>query len=448
MTNMPMPSVDDIAPRRDLRIEYRDIDALKPWPKNARTHSRKQIDQIADSMRTFGWTNPILTDEGDGIIAGHGRLEAARKLGFRCVPTIRLANLTEAQKRAYILADNKLAENAGWDTEILAIELQHLVDLDLDFDVTVTGFDVAEIDLLIEGLGDDEDEAADELPDEPEDGTIASRVGDLWLLGDHRLLCADATERDSFARLMDGDKAAMIFTDPPYNVAIDGHVTGSGAIKHAEFVMASGEMSEGEFTAFLTAALRNLAIFSRDGSIHYVCMDWRPMMELLTAGRAVYAELKNLCVWNKDNGGMGSFYRSKHELVFVFKSGTAPHVNNFGLGEGGRYRTNVWDYRGVNTLKPDRLEELAMHPTVKPAAMVADAIRDCSRHGDLVLDAFAGSGTTIIASEMTRRRARTLELDPRHVDTAVRRWQAYTGERARLSETGDAFDDVAAERLD
>jgi DNA modification methylase len=361
------------------------------------------------------------------------------------VPTIAIEDLSEAQKRAYIIADNKLAENAGWEPEILAIELQGLIDL--DFDVTITGFETTEIDLLIEGLDDAEsDPAADAVPEPDPDAPPVSRPGDLWRLGDHRLLCGDATKATSFKRLMAGKRAQMVFVDPPYNVAIDGHVCGLGMIRHREFAMASGEMNAAEFTAFLETALGRLAAYSVDGSIHFVCMDWRHSLELLTAGRGVYTELKNMCVWNKTNGGMGSLYRSKHELVFVFKSGKAPHINNIELGRHGRSRTNVWDYAGVNTLGTDRREELRMHPTVKPVALVADAIKDCSRRNAIVLDSFMGSGTTIIAAEKTGRRARGIELDPGYVDTAVRRWQVYTGATATHAESGETFDDVAQAR--
>ena len=235
----------------------------------------------------------------------------------------------------------------------------------------------------------------------------------------------------------------MVFTDPPYNVPIDGHVCGLGRVRHGEFVMASGEMDEEQFTSFLTTVLRNLAAHSQDGSVHYVCMDWRHMGELLAAGRAAYTELKNLCVWNKDNGGMGSFYRSKHELVFAFKNGTAPHINNFELGQNGRYRTNVWDYPGANSLKAERMEELRMHPTVKPLALVADAIRDCSHRGGLILDPFVGSGTTLMAAERTGREACVLELDPRYIDTIIQRWQAAGGEDAVHADSGETFAGIA-----
>jgi DNA modification methylase len=425
---------------RDLKVVDRPIDSIKPYESNPRKHSRKQIRQLADSIRQFGFTNPVLIDADGGIIAGHGRVAAAQLLDMECVPTIRIDHLSEAEKRAYVLADNKLAENAGWDRGLLALELAYIAELDLDFDVTITGFKTDEIDLLIQEMqtGDSDPEADNVPPIDPAIPAV-SGVGDLWHLGNHRLLCGDATDADAYRRLMAGRKAQMAFTDPPYNVAIDGHAGGLGAIRHREFLMASGEMSEAEFTAFLTTALRLMAINSIRGSIHYVCMDWRHAYELLTAGRVAYTEVKNLCVWNKNNGGMGSFYRSKHELVFVFKSGSGAHINNFELGQNGRYRTNVWDYAGVNTLRDGRREELQMHPTVKPVAMVADAIIDCSRRGGIVLDCFAGSGTTLIAAQKTGRKAYAMELDPHYVDTAIRRWQTLTGLEAVHAESGRTF---------
>jgi DNA modification methylase len=383
----------------------------------------------------------VLIDEDNRLIAGHGRREAARRLGHETIPAIRLRHLSEAQKRALVLADNKIAANAGWDIELLAQELVFLCEAEFDVDVTVTGFAPAEIDIVIEeARGKAADDRADSVPPVPEDGTTCVRRSDLWQLGTHRLLCGDATDRDDVHRLMDNGKAQLIFADPPYNVPIDGHVCGSGGIRHREFAMASGEMSAATFTVFLESAFRNLVAASTDGSIHFICMDWRHMYDLLSAARDVYSEQKNLCVWNKNNGGMGSLYRSKHELVFVFKNGSSSHINNVELGRHGRYRTNVWDYAGINTFGAERMADLAMHPTVKPVAMVADAILDCSRRGHVVLDSFAGSGTTIIAAERTGRRARALELDPRYVETAIRRWEQYTGETAIHTGTGLALE--------
>lgn len=346
----------------------RPIAELKLCPRNARTHSRKQLRQIANSIERFGFTNPVLIDDDGQIIAGHGRVEAARLLGMRQVPTLALSHLSPAERRAYMLADNKLALNAGWDPELLAQELQELIDI--EFKMDLTGFSLAEIDLIL----DDAREASPETCDAPEDAVpapshiVVTQRGDLWKLGQHCLLCGDARDPDDVTRLMQGRKADLVFTDPPYNVKIDGNVCGLESVKHREFAFASGEMSETEFTRFLTDTLGNAASVMRDGAIAFVCMDWRHMGELLSAGRQVFTELKNLVVWNKTNGGMGAFYRSKHELIFVFKHGTAPHTNTFGLGESGRYRTNVWDHAGISSIGGKRDEDLAMHPTVKPVA--------------------------------------------------------------------------------
>ncbi|MGF7175273.1 site-specific DNA-methyltransferase [Azospirillum doebereinerae] len=425
-----------------LTIEYRSLASFLPRERTPRTHSKKQIRQIADSITAFGWTNPILID-GDGrVVAGHGRLAAAKLLGIDSIPTICLSDMTQAQLRAYAIADNRLAENAGWDRDLLAIEFRYIAELDASFDLPLTGFDLGDIEFMLDGetVANDRDDA---VPDPDSTRPAVSRPGDLWQLGPHRLLCGDARDPEAYRRLLEGRTAQMVFTDPPYNVPIDGHVCGGGSVHHDEFIMASGEMDEAQFTSFLTTVLRNLAAHSQDGSIHYACMDWRHIGELLAAGRAAYAELKNLCVWNKDNGGMGSFYRSKHELVFVFKNGTAPHINNFELGQNGRYRTNVWDYPGANSLKAERMEELRMHPTVKPVALVADAIRDCSHRGGLVLDPFAGSGTTLMAAERTGREACVLELDPRYVDTIIRRWQTASGQDAVHADSGETFAGIA-----
>lgn len=429
----------------DLHIEQNAPAALTPWARNARNHSKKQLRQIADSIRSFGFTNPVLIDRQNTILAGHGRVEAARMIGMVTVPCVRLEHMTEEQKRAYVIADNKIALNAGWDDTILAEELQALSQADLDFDLGVIGFEVAEIDRLVEGL-------APEEPDDPADDALPAappprcRLGDVWALGPHRLVIGDSLDPDVVAGLMNGAEARMAFTDPPYNVPIDGHVGGAGKVKHREFAMAAGEMTRGEFTAFLLRALQNHADHSCDGSIHFVCMDWRHMGELLEAGASVYDELKNLVVWVKDNGGMGTFYRSRHELVFVFKKGTAPHVNSFGLGEGGRYRTNVWQYRGVNTMRAGRMEELAMHPTVKPVQMIADALKDCSARGDIVLDLFGGSGSTLIAAEKTGRRARLCEIDPLYGDVILARWERLAHDDAEQLVCGWAPPIAAANR--
>lgn len=419
---------------------------LRPYARNARTHSKKQVKQIAASIERFGFTNPVLVSDDGEIIAGHGRVEAAKLLGMKSVPTLALSHLSKAERRAYVLADNKLALNAGWDREILAIELQGLIDL--DFEVELTGFSLAEIDLVLDEAG----EADPAGSDAPEDvvpviaGPAVSRMGDLWHLGRHRLLCGDSRSGEAMKRLLGEERVDLVFTDPPYNVAIDGNVCGLGSVRHREFAFACGEMSRSQFTAFLTETLGNMARHMRDGAIAFVCMDWRHMGELLEAGKAVFTELKNLVVWNKTNGGMGAFYRSKHELIFVFKQGDAPHTNSFGLGQTGRYRTNVWDYAGISSIGAGRAEELAMHPTVKPVALIADALRDCSRRGEVVLDGFGGSGSSLITAEKTGRLARLIEYDPLYCDTIVRRWEVLTGKRATLATTGQAFEDVGEAR--
>lgn len=430
-----------------MLVEHVSPTELRPYAHNARRHSKKQIRQIADSISRFGFNNPVLISDTGEIVAGHGRVEAAKLLGLSTIPTVRLSHLNETERRAYILADNKLALNAGWDQELLAIELQGLMDL--DFDVTLTGFSHTEIDLVLDVASDSDPDGPpgpeDEIP--PLSKQAVTRRGDLWELGRHRLLCGDARAPDDFGKLLNGQPAGLIFTDPPYNVPIDGHVCGLGRVRHREFAMGVGEMSGAAFTAFLEQTLGNAARSARDGAIAFVCMDWRHIGELLTAGRSAFTELKNVCVWNKTNGGMGTFYRSKHELICAFKVGEAPHINNFGLGDTGRYRTNVWDYPGISSMGARRDEALAMHPTVKPTALVADAIRDCSRRGDTVLDPFAGSGTTLIAAETCGRKASLIEYDPIYCDTIIRRYERLTGKTARLAGSGDTFEVVQAARI-
>ena len=435
-------------------IEHMPVASLRPYLGNARTHSKKQIRQIADGIRQFGFTNPVLVGENGEIIAGHGRVEAAKLLGLEKVPTVRLAHLNAAQRRAYVLADNKLALNAGWDRKLLAIELQGLIDI--DFDVELTGFSSTEIDLVLdeagEGSPNDPTGVGDEIPLSTNDpATAITRTGDVWCLGRHRLICGDARDRAVFDVVMGHERADLIFTDPPYNVPIDGHVTGLGRIRHREFAMGVGEMSAEAFTSFLRLTLGHAAALARNGAIAFVCMDWRHMGELLKAGQAVFSELKDLCVWNKTNGGKtnggtGTFYRGKHELVFVFKVGAAACTDTVAGGDGGHCRSNVWDCAGVNTLRAGRSEDLAMHPTVKPVALVAEAIKDCSKRGEIVLDPFGGCGTTLIAAEKTGRLARLIEFDPAYCDTILRRYERVTGKQATWAASGMSFEEIAQER--
>ncbi|MCW1401612.1 site-specific DNA-methyltransferase [Novosphingobium sp. MW5] len=427
------------------KLVHLDPSCLKPHPDNPRTHSKEQVRKIAASIRRFGFRNPVLVDDENRVIAGHGRLLAAAELKLASVPVIQLSGMSEAERRAYIIADNRLAECAGWDEARLASELAAIASFDPEFDLALTGFDGGALERLLEQAISGP-AGADSEPEIDPDAPLVSRTGDIWILGNHRLVVGDARDPAVLDVLMVGERAQMVITDPPYNVPINGHVCGLGKVRHAEFAMAAGEMNSSQFQAFLEATLGNMARFSRDGSIHFVFMDWRHMKEILAAGDAVYDELKNLVVWNKDNGGMGAFYRSKHELVFVFKKGKAKHVNNFELGQHGRYRTNVWDYPGISSVGHDRDDQLTMHPTVKPVALIADAIRDCSKRGGIVLDAFGGSGTTLIASEETGRKARLVEFDPRYADVTIRRWQAMTGKPAIHEGSGVPFDDLQGRR--
>lgn len=431
--------------RHDLRVEELPIAVLKPRAKNPRTHSEKQIRQIANSIAQFGFTNPVLVDRYNGIIAGHGRVEAAKLLGWDKVPTIRLEDLNQAEVRAYVIADNRLNELSGWDDKILPEELKELIDLDVDFDPTVTGFEMPEIDILIEQPEEAKADRDDRVPPLPK-GPPVCCPGDLWAIGRHRLLCADAVEHASYAQLMRGERAQMIFTDPPYNVPIKGHVSGLGKVKHEDFAMAVGEMSPEEFISFLSDVFNNLVHASIDGSIHFVCMDWRHIMEVLKAGHLNYHEFRNLCVWVKNNGGMGSLYRSQHELVFVFKAGTAPHINNVELGRHGRYRTNVWNAAGANSFGKNRDKRLAEHPTVKPVGLVAEAILDCSHRGGIILDPFAGSGSTLVAAQRTGRRGFGIELDPAYCDVILKRVSEAAGCEPVLLPLGETFSEIARER--
>ena len=410
-----------------LQVVYRPVGELVPDPRNARTHSKRQVEQLVASIRGFGFSNPILVDDAGLLIAGHGRLLAAKAMGMTEVPTIALLGLSDVQKRALRLADNKIALNAGWDLDVLKLELGELAAMTIDVDLAITGFSTGEIDVILKGSSDPDDESIPVVPTEPR-----TKPGDIWELGEHRVGCGDGRDIEFLKAVVgEGDLVDAAFLDPPYNVRINGHANAKG--RHREFAMASGEMSTEAFRAFLTQTLGACAKVSRDGAVHFVCMDWRHMDDLSATGATVYGDLLNLCVWNKSNAGMGSLYRSKHELVFVYKVGNGPHFNAVELGQHGRNRTNVWDYASVNSMVGNRADDLALHPTVKPTALVCDAIQDVTKRGQLVLDIFLGSGTTLIAAERSGRRCRGIDIDPAYVDVAVERWQAMTGKVARLT---------------
>jgi DNA modification methylase len=427
------------------RFKIVDLADLRPSAHNARKHTSAQINALAKSIRAFGFGAPILADKHGNILAGHARFKAAESVGLKQVPVFFLDHLTEAQAKAYMLADNKLTDRSTWDEPKLAIQLKELTDLALEFDIEATGFEAPEIDFRIQVLG--EMEAANqgddfELPARP----AVTKLGDLWHLGGHRIYCGDALDQNSFASLLQDSKAAAVFTDPPYNVKINGNAAGHGKTSYREFAMAVGEMSEAEFTIFLTTALSNARLNVGPGALIYTCMDWRHMEEILVAARASEIDLVNLCVWVKPNGRLGSFYKSRHELVFVFKNGTEAHQNNIQLGRFGRNRTNVWNYSAVNPFgRKDAPSDEVSHPTVKPLLMVSDAILDCTQRNGIVLDPFLGSGTTLLAAERTGRRCHGIELDPLYIDTAIARWQRMTGRKA-LTSFGETFDFVKTKR--
>jgi DNA modification methylase len=433
-----------------LVIVYRPLRELKLNPENPRVHSEKQTRQIARSLEVFGPIMPVVIDKNSKVIAGNGRIQAARLLGLTEFPTTCADHLSEAQAKAFAIADNRLTDNSVWDERLLAEQLKALSEVELDFSLEVTGFEVPEIDLMIDGTApvvEGENDPSDLLPPDAENKIRVSGTGDLWLLGRHQLLCGNSLNASDYSLLMGDRRGAMVFTDPPYNLRIEGHAGGLGSIQHKNFGMACGEMTEGQFTDFLARVFTHLTCHSLDGSLHYAFMDWRHMAEILTAGKQSYSELKAVCMWVKDNGGMGSLYRSQYELVFVFKNGKESHRNNVLLGQYGRYRTNVWKYSGVNSFSRTTGEGnlLELHPTVKPVALVADAVMDCTARGDIVLDPFLGSGTTVIATERTGRICYAIELDPQYVDTAVRRWQSFTGLAAKHGVSGRSFNELEQE---
>lgn len=410
--------------------------ALVPYEGNPKKHPKKQVQQIANCIAECEFINPIIVDKDMVIVAGHGRFEAAKLLGLKEVPTIVAHHLSDAQVKAYRLADNQLVLNSGYDEGLLKVELASLAGMDLNFDLEITGFETAEIDLMLDGPVVPEPDPADEVP--PVETVAVTQPGDLWLLGEHRLICGDSTKLETYEALMQGDKAQAIITDPPFNIKVDGNVCGLGKVKHREFLMGSGEMTDEEFDTFLSDFMANCAAHSVDGSLHYVFIDWRHVYDVIGAGRKHYSELKNICVWAKLNAGMGAMYRSQHELAVLFKNGTAPHINNILLGKYGRHRSNVWSYAGVNSFGKQQ-EDLKMHPTVKPVAMLVDAIKDCTRRKQIVLDPFGGSGSTLIACEESGRVARCIELDPLYCDVIIRRWQDHTGQQAVHAATQQPF---------
>jgi len=434
-------------------IENVPVGDLKPDPRNARKHPESQINLLAASIRQFGFVGVITIDEGNRIIAGHGRHQAANRVGMDVVPCIRVTHLTAKAKIALALADNRLGELSAWDEVALGSQLEQLLTPDLEFEFEVTGFDTVDADRLLgpepdplgrkSGTGEVSSDPDDHVPPLETEGPSVSRPEDVWELGVHRLLHGDALDPRSYEILLGDDVATQIVTDPPYNVPNRGHVSSR---PFREFPMAAGEMSPKEFSGFLTRALSCAAGAACNGAIFHVFIDWHHLAEIQTAIKEAGLKVKNLCVWAKPSAGMGSFYRSQHELIFVLKHGTARHVNNFGLGARGRNRSNVWRYPAVRGVRRGVNDPDGGHPTVKPVALVMDAIRDCSRRHEIVLDPFGGSGTTLIAAERVGRRGRLIELDGHYVDLIIRRWQAVVKRPATRVSDGRSFDQIAAAR--
>ncbi|MEO8546916.1 MAG: DNA methyltransferase [Sphingomicrobium sp.] len=429
-----------------LAIEYLPPNSLTAEPSNARSHKPPQIAAIARSIQAFGFNVPLLIDGDGNVIAGHGRLFAAKKIGLTEVPTIRLEHLSDAQRKAYMIADNRLTDLSKWDDQLLGQVLRDLSVADLDFELDAIGFSVGEIDFHIEALGQTAS------AEDPADGPIelgscpVSIDGDLWQLGPHRLLCGSALDPHAWDYLMAGQLAAVGFTDPPFNVKINGHVSGLGVVQHREFSMASGEMDRGEYIDFLESSFRLMARHSAPASIHFTAIDWRHVPEMVAAGEAAFSELKNICVWSKPAGGMGALYRSQHELFFVWKSGRGRHRNNVELGRNGRSRTNIWSYPSAAGFRHSEGGDLlADHPTCKPVALVADALLDVSKRGDIVIDPFMGIGSSIIAAERVGRLAYGMELDPLYVDGIIRRFEKLTGQEA-INQDGRSFAEVTLAR--
>jgi DNA modification methylase len=421
------------------------VDRLRPAAGHARVHSDAKITALAAAMRRFGFIEPIIVDAEFNIIAGLARWLAAQKMGLVEVPVIVLPHLSAVEIRALRIAMGRFPEWAAWDLDQLRVELPAIVAQLPDLAVEELGFSVPEVDRLTAPSAGQSPDPADDIPEINDVVPPVSRTGDLWRLGQHFALCDDALKPQSYDRLLSRSAVRLTVSDPPYNVPINGHVT-KRIGKFAEFAMASGELTDDQFREFLRKAFAQIARVSVAGAIGFFFIDWRHARVMQEAADGVFCELKNFIVWAKDSPALGTFYRSQHEFVLAFKIADGKHINNFELGQHGRTRSNVWSYAGMSSFSARRDEALALHATPKPVAMLVDAILDCSNPGDLVLDPFGGSGSTLIAAERAHRRARLIEISPTYVDTTVRRWERFTGESAVLVETNEAFSEVARRR--
>jgi len=429
------------------RCEKISFSALRPPKIVLRAHSRAKLRTLSRSMQKHGLITPIIVNTEGVIVDGNVRAESARRLGWVTITVIRFEHLTDEELRLYAIAANKMPAEATWDLDALRRELESIEVAMPNIDLTLSGFSVPEIDSMrgayhAASLND----LVDDVPALPAGTAAVSQLGDLWQLKNHRLLCGDATDPAVIASLMGDDQAEQIITDPPYNVVIDGHVSGKGKVRHREFAMASGEMSRADFVDFLKRSMLASAAHLADGGLAYVFMDHAHIGELIDAGSAVFAERKSICVWDKGAGGMGSLYRNAYELVAVFKKGTARHINNIELGKHGRNRTTIWRYPGIAQQGKGRAKALSLHPTVKPVTLIAHAILDASTRGGIILDPFGGSGTSLIAAEVTGRQARLVELDPAYVDTIITRFEILSGVDAIHVPTGLSFTELRSQR--
>jgi hypothetical protein len=417
---------------RDLTSRLLPVAPLKPLGRETRKHPPAQIRKLAASLDRFGFVLPIVT-QGDRVVGGWALVEAAKQIGLTEVPAIGLTDLSEAELRALRLALNRLGEDAAWDRKALSIELSEVLQLEPEIDLEITGFEVGEIETL---LGTEEEQ--DALPPIDAAATPVAQWGDLWALGDHRIFCGDALSAESYDRVLGGEKADMMFADPHYHPTVGGDISASGAIKRADFAGASGELSSAKFLAFLKTFFAHAASCSVEGAVHFVCTGWRHAKQMFIASEEIYGEPMELCVWTNGAAGTGSLYRQQHELIFVFKVDKGTHVDNVAVGRHGRHRTNVWDY-GPHALKSTTKRTAGPHSSVKPVLMIADAIRDWSMRGGIILDPFGGPGNLLIAAERTARHARVIEFDPILIDIGIEGWQRLTGGMARHADGGRPF---------
>ncbi len=424
-----------------LYIETISIENLNRYSNHTRIHSKEKIAKLAKLISKYGFIIPILIDsEKKEIITGHARIQAAQELNLQNVPAIMISHLTKAQIKAFRIADNKITEGSEWDVNALRLEFLELQDL--NFDLSLTAFELPEIDLIV--LDDDNaDDDCDEIPEVTDNPIV--KPGDMFQLGNHRIACIDCRNEDDVLNLTQGEEIDLVITDPPYNVKINGHVL-THTKSHSEFAMASGEMSKAEFTEFLTSVFKVFANIGKPGSLHYHFIDHKHIEEMLEAGSSAYDDRLNICVWNKTNAGMGSFYRSQHEFCCLFKKGQTSHTNNVQLGKFGRNRTNVWTYPGMNTFSENRDELLSSHPTVKNMQMIADMILDASNTGEIVFDGFLGSGTTLIAAEKTGRIFMGTEIEPKYIETTIARFQAMSDKPVIHLATGLTFEELKQQR--